>query len=115
MVDFLRKLVSGERRRFEDEANNVNLDLSYITSRIIAMSYPSDGLEGYYRNPIEKVRMMQINFRCPSFLTKGMEIDTGLSMSLKELPTTKQSFLGTEQVNITGRTITDRLSVTFLK
>jgi len=61
MVDFIRKLVSGERRRFEDEANNVNLDLSYITSRIIAMSYPSDGLEGYYRNPIEKVRIMQIN------------------------------------------------------
>ena len=61
MVDFIRKLVSGERRRFEDEANNVNLDLSYITSRIIAMSYPAEGFEGYYRNPIEKVRMMQIN------------------------------------------------------
>jgi len=60
-MDFLRKLVSGERRRFEDETNQINLDLTYITSRIIAMSYPSDGFEGLYRNPIEKVRMMQIN------------------------------------------------------
>jgi phosphatidylinositol-3,4,5-trisphosphate 3-phosphatase/dual-specificity protein phosphatase PTEN len=67
MVDFVRKLVSGNRRRFEDEAQDINLDLTYITSRIIAMSYPSDGLEGYYRNPIEKVSMILKKFRCPNF------------------------------------------------
>lgn len=52
-MDTLRKLVSGNRRRFT--AENVNLDLTYITPNIIAMSYPSSGLESLYRNPIDKV------------------------------------------------------------
>jgi hypothetical protein len=52
-MDSLRKLVSGNRRRFTQE--NVNLDLTYITPNIIAMSYPSSGFESMYRNPIEKV------------------------------------------------------------
>ena len=35
----LRKLVSGTRKRMVDE--NYSLDLTYITSRVIAMAYPS--------------------------------------------------------------------------
>lgn len=50
---FIRKLVSGKRRRFTED--DINLDLTYITPQIIAMSYPSSGLESMYRNPIEKV------------------------------------------------------------
>jgi len=42
-MDSIRKLVSGNRRRFTED--NVNLDLSYITPNIIAMSYPSSGIE----------------------------------------------------------------------
>lgn len=52
-MDSIRKLVSGTRRRFTED--NVNLDLSYITPQIIAMSYPSQGVESWYRNPIERV------------------------------------------------------------
>lgn len=52
-MDSLRKLVSGNRRRFEED--NINLDLTYITDNLIAMSYPSTGLEGLYRNPIDRV------------------------------------------------------------
>ena len=52
-MDSIRKLVSGNRRRFTED--NINLDLSYITPNIIAMSYPSSGLESMYRNPIERV------------------------------------------------------------
>jgi phosphatidylinositol-3,4,5-trisphosphate 3-phosphatase/dual-specificity protein phosphatase PTEN len=52
-MDSIRKLVSGNRRRFTED--NINLDLSYITPTIIAMSYPSSGLESMYRNPIERV------------------------------------------------------------
>jgi hypothetical protein len=53
-MDSIRKLVSGNRRRFTED--NVNLDLTYITPNIIAMSYPSSGIESMYRNPIDRVR-----------------------------------------------------------
>jgi len=54
MVSFIRKLVSGNRRRFKDDEHD--LDLTYIIpGRIMAMSYPSSSLESFYRNPIEKV------------------------------------------------------------
>ena len=53
MVDSLRKLVSGNRRRFTED--DYSLDLTYITpGRIMAMSYPSSGFESVYRNPIDK-------------------------------------------------------------
>jgi phosphatidylinositol-3,4,5-trisphosphate 3-phosphatase/dual-specificity protein phosphatase PTEN len=54
MVESLRKLVSGNRRRFTDE--EFSLDLTYITpNRLIAMSYPASGFESLYRNKIDKV------------------------------------------------------------
>lgn len=33
-----------------------DLDMSYLTSRIIAMSYPAEGLESAYRNHTESVK-----------------------------------------------------------
>ena len=53
---FIRKLVSGKRVRFEQDG--VNLDLTYITSRVIAMSYPSSGFESMYRNPVGDVKFI---------------------------------------------------------
>ena len=51
---FIRKKVSGNRRRFNED--NVDLDLTYIIpNRMIAMSYPSHGIESLYRNSIDKV------------------------------------------------------------
>ena len=43
----LRSLVSGRRHRLVD----ADLDLSYITPRVLAMSFPSRGVESLYRNP----------------------------------------------------------------
>ena len=54
MVESIRKLVSGNRRRFVNDG--YSLDLTYIVpNRIIAMSYPSSGFESLYRNSIDNV------------------------------------------------------------
>ena len=53
MMINLKKLVSGTRNRFKE--GDVDLDLTYITSNIIAMSYPSQGIESYYRNAASDV------------------------------------------------------------
>lgn len=52
-MNFLRKLVSRTRNRYID--SDFNLDLTYITPRIIAMSFPASGVEAMYRNNIEEV------------------------------------------------------------
>mmetsp|Transcript_41015 Transcript_41015/g.117866 ORF Transcript_41015/g.117866 Transcript_41015/m.117866 type:complete len:403 (-) Transcript_41015:216-1424(-) len=50
----LRGLVSGKKKRFQDGV--FDLDLAYVTPRVIAMGYPSVGLEVAYRNPATEVR-----------------------------------------------------------
>ncbi|GMT24273.1 hypothetical protein PFISCL1PPCAC_15570, partial [Pristionchus fissidentatus] len=47
----LRTMVSQNRRRYHDDG--FNLDLTYITDRIIAMGYPADTKEAIYRNSME--------------------------------------------------------------
>jgi phosphatidylinositol-3,4,5-trisphosphate 3-phosphatase and dual-specificity protein phosphatase PTEN len=54
-MDWLRKIVSGKRNRFRDDT--YNLDVTYITPRIIAMSFPASGLEIMYRNNMNDVRI----------------------------------------------------------
>eukprot|EP01080_Neovahlkampfia_damariscottae_P007444 gene7444-11767_t len=49
----LRSMVSKKKMRFKNDG--FDLDLTYITDKIIAMGFPSSGKEGLYRNPIEEV------------------------------------------------------------
>ncbi|KAK8797067.1 hypothetical protein WA158_004277 [Blastocystis sp. Blastoise] len=49
----LRSLVSKSKKRYQDK--QFDLDLSYITPRIIAMGYPSSNMEGLYRNKLSDV------------------------------------------------------------
>lgn len=53
MVDLIREVVSGEKIRTKE--NGFNLDLTYITDRIMAMAFPGSGLETVYRNNINDV------------------------------------------------------------
>ncbi|CAN8032948.1 unnamed protein product [Ixodes persulcatus] len=48
-----RLMVSENKRRYQKDG--FDLDLVYVTDRIIAMSYPSSGKMSWYRNPIQEV------------------------------------------------------------
>ena len=50
----VRRLVSKSKMRFQQDG--FDLDLSYITPRIIAMGFPATGIEAKYRNNMEQVR-----------------------------------------------------------
>lgn len=52
-MDWIRSKVSGHRNRFKDD--EYNLDITYITDRILAMSFPASGFETWYRNNISRV------------------------------------------------------------
>ena len=54
MYNYIRQVVSGAKRRYKDEC--YNLDLTYISPRIIAMSMPGEGIiETAYRNELSEV------------------------------------------------------------
>ena len=55
MIPKIRKMVSGARIRYEKDG--FNLDLTYITDRILAMSFPAAGFQAIYRNHIDTVSM----------------------------------------------------------
>ena len=50
----LKQLVSKKKRRYK--ADGFDLDLSYVTDRVIAMGYPSESMESIYRNSLDEVR-----------------------------------------------------------
>jgi phosphatidylinositol-3,4,5-trisphosphate 3-phosphatase/dual-specificity protein phosphatase PTEN len=51
-MDYIREKVSGSKNRYKDE--KFNLDLTYITFRLIAMSFPADKFfDKVYRNNID--------------------------------------------------------------
>lgn len=52
-MNWLRKIVSGKRRRLVKD--NYNLDITYITRRVLAMSFPASGIEKMYRNAMSDV------------------------------------------------------------
>lgn len=88
-MNWLRKIVSGKRRRFQDD--NYNLDITYITGRVLAMSFPAQGIESFYRNSIENVNLytskensfaifIYLIYRSQNFFWKNMEKITEFSI-----------------------------------
>ncbi len=52
-MSFIRKTVSKKKRRYQK--GGFDLDLAYITKQLIAMGFPSESVEGVYRNPFKEV------------------------------------------------------------
>jgi phosphatidylinositol-3,4,5-trisphosphate 3-phosphatase/dual-specificity protein phosphatase PTEN len=50
----VRALVSKKKRRYTDDG--FDLDLTYITDRVIALGFPSEGREAMYRNKMKDVQ-----------------------------------------------------------
>lgn len=57
-MNWLRKIVSGKRNRYQDD--QYNLDITYITQRVLAMSFPAQGFESLYRNNIDNVSFKRV-------------------------------------------------------
>jgi len=53
MSSLLRGAVSKKKRRFQKDG--FDLDLTYVTPRIIAMGFPSEKVEAAFRNPMKEV------------------------------------------------------------
>eukprot|EP00762_Andalucia_godoyi_P003303 ANDGO_06539.mRNA.1 Phosphatidylinositol 3 len=53
VTTFIRTLVSGDKRRFRD--GRYDLDLSYITDRIMGMAIPATGIASLWRNPASEL------------------------------------------------------------
>jgi len=51
-----RGLVSKKKKRFVSTEHDLDLDLTYITDRVIAMGFPATGKEALYRNPLPDVQ-----------------------------------------------------------
>jgi len=56
-MNFLRKIVSGKRKRLQTE--KYDLDITYVTERVCGMSFPASGFEKCYRNNINDVRFFE--------------------------------------------------------
>eukprot|EP01129_Flabellula_baltica_P012725 TRINITY_DN5782_c0_g1_i2.p1 TRINITY_DN5782_c0_g1~~TRINITY_DN5782_c0_g1_i2.p1 ORF type:complete len:549 (-),score=98.29 TRINITY_DN5782_c0_g1_i2:433-2079(-) len=56
VFNFFRRQVSADKNRFQFVRRNgsiIEIDMTYITDRIIAMSFPAEGVESAYRNDID--------------------------------------------------------------
>jgi len=52
-MNLLKQIVGGPKNRYVEDG--YDLDLTYVTDRIIAMAFPASGIEKLYRNSVDTV------------------------------------------------------------
>lgn len=67
-MSWLKELVSQDLQRYQDE--EFNLDLTYITPRLIAMGFPASGVEGMFRNHIDDISQYLLKKHTGNFLVR---------------------------------------------
>lgn len=75
-MNFIREKVGGPKNRYREDG--FNLDLTYITPRLIAMAFPASGIEKIYRNSIDHIRDFLIKYHDGEYMImnlSGREID----------------------------------------
>ena len=77
----LKRLVSKKKRRLENEF--FDIDLSYITKRVIAMGFPSTGCESFWRNRLIDVKNFLNKYH------KDYKVVLKLILDLQSLPREK--------------------------
>ncbi|CAG9311337.1 unnamed protein product [Blepharisma stoltei] len=87
-MNYLRSLVSGKKKRYREDG--FNLDLSYITERLIAMAIPGEGLTKIYRNPLESVSKFLNDYHKDNYMIlnlSGIRYDySKFDHNVKEFP-----------------------------
>lgn len=69
-MNFIRQVLSASRVR--TQRDGFDLDMSYITSRIIAMSFPAEGLGSLFRNPIREVSFFLQTFHKEKYIVVNL-------------------------------------------
>ena len=73
MFNPIRIQVSGKRNRLKDEKLGINLDLTYITGTVLAMSFPaSSATQKMYRNDINDVAKYMDKYHPESYYIYNM-------------------------------------------
>ena len=80
----VRHLVSKKKKRFIKDG--FDLDLSYITPRLIAMGYPTTAMEAVYRNPAGQVRAFFGRYHPAHAKVYNLCIERSYSAALLGLP-----------------------------
>jgi len=78
-MDKIRGLVSKKKKRFQEDG--FDLDLTYVTPRIIAMGFPSTGIEATYRNPMPEVQRFFSKYHDGHFKVYNLCIERGYDLT----------------------------------
>ena len=70
---FIKNKVSQNKRRYKDSNLSIDLDLAYVTPRIIAMAYPANGVATVWRNNIKTVAKLFKHKHPSSFMFYNLE------------------------------------------